>query len=70
MHTSFAVGARVCDPNCVGADGYPRYVGTVVETRGTMFKDTAVRVDWDRGIGSNWEDPRALGLISEGSDRG
>ena len=52
--TSFAVGTRVMDRKM------PRYTGTVVATKGTMFKDTAVQVDWDYGIGLNWELPESL----------
>lgn len=54
MQNAFEIGARVVDRKM------PRYTGTVVATKGTMFKDTAVQVDWDYGIGLNWELPESL----------
>ncbi|AWY03903.1 hypothetical protein SEA_NEDARYA_86 [Gordonia phage Nedarya] len=57
--TGFEIGQRVKDSR-----GSKLYTGTVIESRGTMFRDTSVLVLWD-DVGSCWENPDNLTLIED-----
>ncbi|AOE44499.1 hypothetical protein SEA_LASTRESORT_87 [Gordonia phage LastResort] len=58
--TGFEIGQRVEDSR-----GSKLYTGTVIESRGTMLRDTSVLVLWDDGIGPFWENPDNLAPLED-----
>lgn len=56
-----SAGDRVADTR----NPYRVVTGVVIDTRGTMYRDTMVNVYWDYLGYSHWELPGTLTLISD-----